>query len=81
MTPSKKTSTRGKPTNLYLSDADLLHVDKLKLWLSGQLLKQGKARHYVSVSQTIRACVNIAKHGDDLLNEYLAIYNADGRRR
>ena len=76
----KKSEKRGRPINLYFRDADLLQVEKLKLWLSAQLLKQGKTRHNVSVSQTIRACVNIAKHGDDLLNEYLSIYKADGRR-
>ncbi len=74
---SKKTPkpTRGKATNLYLHEGDLMHIRKLGGWL---MQTHG---YRVSDSQVIRAAVHLAAPGDALAKAFVDVMAADARRK
>lgn len=72
MNPKKP--TRGQPTNVWLHHNDLEQLDKLRLALA-------KQHRFASKSQVLRACLHLAKVGEEFFAVFERVLAADARRR
>jgi hypothetical protein len=72
MTTAKKTTKRGKPTNLYLRDADVSKLRELTAYLSGE-------GERTSDSLIVRAAIHAANPGPAFLKAYRQAAGADLR--
>lgn len=72
MTTAKKTTKRGKPTNLYLRDADLSKLRDLTAYLAGE-------GERTSDSLIVRAALHAVNPGPALLKAYRQAAGADLR--
>lgn len=74
MTPTKKAQgQRGKPTNLWLHQADLQKLRELASFVS--------ARARCSDSQIMRAALTLAKANEEFWKAFLEVRQEDGRRK
>jgi hypothetical protein len=71
--PSKKLRS-GKPTNVYLGEADIKRLRKLAAWL----MERGQR---VSDSQTIKAALIVARRNGAFLQAFQQVLDADLRYR